>query len=276
MCLRPALWFYCLTFKSCRKMGPGVRPAPCDRAFPCSQCKKKGKSCNPRTHMWKAKKAGGSRWKAKSSMDSRKTSGTGKKALVLGREVQHLTAPHVGQGNDGAWQVTKQTPRMNSPANRKRKFSGTFQNLDASPAQKRQILPKPSNQATTSGLQLGQPKRNNFDMDSYPVVDALTNACLPTSSEIAAPNRRLQTKASRSYIPYHKSEQTHLPDPYGKPPVWASKRQQLCETLPYYRAYMSGGYIHEGVVYAFLIDKEVGKRDVFDEEVVITRWLVVR
>jgi hypothetical protein len=54
--------------------------------------------------------------------------------------------------------------------------------------------------------------------------------------------------------------------------VWATKRQELCETLPYYRAYMSGGYINNGLVRAFLIDKEVRRRDIFDEEIIITRW----
>ncbi|KFY37505.1 hypothetical protein V495_07155 [Pseudogymnoascus sp. VKM F-4514 (FW-929)] len=83
--------------------------------------------------------------------------------------------------------------------------------------------------------------------------------------------RQGRRKAPHTYTPYHKSEQENLPDPYGQPPVWATKRQELCETLPYYRAYMSGGYINNGLVRAFLIDKEVRRRDVFDEEIIITR-----
>jgi hypothetical protein len=65
--------------------------------------------------------------------------------------------------------------------------------------------------------------------------------------------------------------QEDKPSPYGQPPVWADKRQSLCETLPYYKAYMSGAYMHCQVVRAFMVDKEVGPRDKFEEEIMISR-----
>lgn len=69
---------------------------------------------------------------------------------------------------------------------------------------------------------------------------------------------------------YHENVQDGKPDPIGQPEVWAFKRQQLCETLPYYKAYQSGAYTNNGLVHAIMIDKEVSVRDKFDEEIVIT------
>ena len=77
-------------------------------------------------------------------------------------------------------------------------------------------------------------------------------------------------KKSHKVPAYYESFQEGKPDPIGQPEVWASKRQQLCEALPYYNAYQSGAYTHDGIARSILIDKEVSVRDKFDEEVVIT------
>lgn len=69
---------------------------------------------------------------------------------------------------------------------------------------------------------------------------------------------------------YHENVQEGKPDPIGQPEVWAFKRQQLCETLPYYNAYQSGAYTHDGIARSIMIDKEVSIRDQFDDEIVIT------
>ena len=69
---------------------------------------------------------------------------------------------------------------------------------------------------------------------------------------------------------YHVNNQLDKPEPYGQPEVWADKRQQLCETLPYYVAYQSGAYTTSGIVMGQLIDMEVDRRDKFDEQIIIT------
>jgi hypothetical protein len=89
---------------------------------------------------------------------------------------------------------------------------------------------------------------------------------LPFSPITGARKRKSPTK----YLKYHQSAQNDKPDCYGKPPVWADKRQSLCEALPYYKAYMSGAYQQAGVARGFLVDKEVGLRDKFEEEILIT------
>jgi hypothetical protein len=64
------------------------------------------------------------------------------------------------------------------------------------------------------------------------------------------------------------------PEAFGEPPIWANKRQALCKTLPYYRAYQAGAYTSHNLVYGFLYDKEVGARDVFTDQVYIARVYV--
>ena len=79
--------------------------------------------------------------------------------------------------------------------------------------------------------------------------------------------------------------------PFGQPEIWAEvkqpdnssgsyklkvfflfqERQNLCEALPYYRAFQSGSYTNGNLAYGFLLDKDAGERSYMDEEIVITR-----
>lgn len=50
------------------------------------------------------------------------------------------------------------------------------------------------------------------------------------------------------------------------------ERQNLCEALPYYRAYQSAAYTLDSLAYGFLLDKDSsGAPSYMDEEIVITR-----
>jgi hypothetical protein len=83
-------------------------------------------------------------------------------------------------------------------------------------------------------------------------------------------NKKIKTAPHESY--YNSNAQKDKPDPHGRPLVWADKRQQLCETLPYYRAYDSAAYTNNGILYAFMIDQEVGIRDKFTDQIIISKW----
>lgn len=91
--------------------------------------------------------------------------------------------------------------------------------------------------------------------------------------------RRVERKPSKSraprrpaVTPYRVMDvQDNFPEPHGQPPAWGSKRQQLCESLPYYRAYQSGAYSEGGVVKGFMCDKEVGFHDKLTDEILISR-----
>jgi hypothetical protein len=70
---------------------------------------------------------------------------------------------------------------------------------------------------------------------------------------------------------YYGNAQRDKPEPYGQPLVWANKRQPLCDAVTYYNALQSAAYTSGGIVHGFLCDKEVGPRDKFDNEIMITR-----
>lgn len=61
------------------------------------------------------------------------------------------------------------------------------------------------------------------------------------------------------------------PDPSGRPEVWAETRQELCETLHYFRSYHGGGYTSGGLAWGFMFDKSAHARDYIDSTVVISR-----
>lgn len=44
------------------------------------------------------------------------------------------------------------------------------------------------------------------------------------------------------------------PPPPCAPPVWCQTRQELCESLPYFRSYQSGVYHRRGGVFGYLLD----------------------
>ncbi|OQE23857.1 hypothetical protein PENSTE_c008G01386 [Penicillium steckii] len=57
----------------------------------------------------------------------------------------------------------------------------------------------------------------------------------------------------------------------GRPPAWAQTRQDLCETLPWFKTYQGGIYssIEKGCL-GLLLDESCGDRAYIDEEIIIT------
>lgn len=212
------------------------------------------KQAPPTTRPKKRKRAGISKATAKSQGRHAVTTASDKRSNCgpsrFGEISQHLKAPHTFQKGDGSWNILEQTLPATSFDKRKRKYAGASEPTGNFSAKKQHRL-------SASGYSSGE-------------ETVLEDPAGPGQALIRS--KRRPKAAPRAYVPYYQSAQENLPATYGQPPVWASKRQQLCETLPYYRAYMSGGYLHDGLVRGFLIDKEVRERDVFEEEVVITRW----
>ncbi|KAI1392335.1 uncharacterized protein F4822DRAFT_441355 [Hypoxylon trugodes] len=60
------------------------------------------------------------------------------------------------------------------------------------------------------------------------------------------------------------------PTPSGPPPVWSEKRAALNDALPYFKAHQGGMYSTKKVAKGILIDSEVGVRDSFSSQVIIT------
>ena len=61
-----------------------------------------------------------------------------------------------------------------------------------------------------------------------------------------------------------------LPSPQGVPLVWADTRQELCEGLPYFRAYQGGIYFRSSTVFGYLLDSFGAERDFIGSHVVIS------
>jgi len=92
------------------------------------------------------------------------------------------------------------------------------------------------------------------------------------SSKVTVSKVKRSKEAKPKIEVYYVNAQDGKPEPHSQPPVWGDKRQQICETLPYYNAYQGGAYRSEGVLYGFLTDKEVGPRDQFTDQILITSW----
>lgn len=59
--------------------------------------------------------------------------------------------------------------------------------------------------------------------------------------------------------------------PFGKPEVWADRRQQLCETVPYYDSYQSSWYAPKLDARSMLLAKDDSPRSYTDDQIIITR-----
>jgi hypothetical protein len=86
--------------------------------------------------------------------------------------------------------------------------------------------------------------------------------CLPDHQQLQ--NISNQLHAQRNTGP-NKS------NPIGQPEVWAEGRQELCETLHYYRSYQGACYSTGGFVRGFMFDKVAHNRDYLDGNVIISR-----
>ncbi|KAH6697235.1 hypothetical protein F5X68DRAFT_226622 [Plectosphaerella plurivora] len=56
----------------------------------------------------------------------------------------------------------------------------------------------------------------------------------------------------------------------GEPPVWAEKRQALCDALPYFKSHQGSLYTSKLVAKGILIDGELSIRDILTQDVIIT------
>lgn len=104
---------------------------------------------------------------------------------------------------------------------------------------------------------------------SYAVPDAIVNAGLDPGL-----NPKLVQLAHALYHGARAARETpreEKPAPIGRPPVWADERQELCETLPYFRSYQGGCYANAPYVFGFMFDACAEDHDYTDSSIVIAR-----
>lgn len=247
------------------------RTSKCDRKHPCSICTANGSECeqgNLMTYVIFTRRVA-------------QLSKIPRLGLRVDVAAGFTLASHVSQNQDGTWNYAVQTQLCDLQL-KKRKA----EELDAMHARRRSpsefpqtdshfSAPLEANSNIIASLLKGK-KRKADDDDEFkppplnPSPESLGEGVL-TSKAARSLKRRSTVNGNASHVKYHRSMQEDKPAPYGQPPVWADKRQSLCETLPYYRAYQSGAYMHNKIVRAFMADKEVGPRDKFEEEIMICR-----
>ncbi|KAI1408519.1 hypothetical protein F5Y13DRAFT_204698 [Hypoxylon sp. FL1857] len=84
----------------------------------------------------------------------------------------------------------------------------------------------------------------------------------PPASPVGGPEASLRTAIST----HHKDK----PQASGEPPVWSNRRAALNDAVPYYRSHQGSLHTIKNVPQGMLIDAEVGSRDHFGSQVIIT------
>jgi alkylated DNA repair dioxygenase AlkB len=189
------------------------------------------------------------------------------------RDVQH-PAKYVQDAADPPPTSTKRTVR--TP---KRKAQAP--NSDTTPPDKRA---KTSPEAEESPkVDEAQSSRGELTQPSYiatpptEVEDTQAMQLLPVAPadiELAIASREAATAHLRTVVDRlfaHRKLDVVKPEPAGRPEVWADGRQELCESLHYYRSYQGACYCTGGFVRAFMFDKVAHARDYMDSNVVISR-----
>src|SRR6266536_2981833 len=243
----------------------------CDRQSPCSACVNAKSTCLTDGFMTTLKAT-----RNASNFKPRVTTDTNH----VERPLAHFP---VGQNQDGSWFSQFQT----EPANLTSLTEGRKRRAIVAKSSQRSIVEIASDadvdsiEITESEVEkplqsLHGKKRKSEDNDfTLPGNQSFTE--IQDDAEMKPAPKRKALRSSKTVnrsvqkSAYHINVQHNKPEPFGAPPVWADKRQQLCETLPYYRAYQSGAYTSDGVVCGFLCDKEVGVRDKFDDQIMIAR-----
>ncbi|KAH7091369.1 hypothetical protein FB567DRAFT_437105 [Paraphoma chrysanthemicola] len=139
-------------------------------------------------------------------------------------------------------------------------------------------LPSVSFASTHPTLPLSQPYVPPGLVTEVPEQDAESDVTTDDEMECDVPESSSGLDVQREHLHRIARElfarrQSDLPKPApaGRPEVWADGRQELCETLHYFRAYQSASYSTGDFARGFMFDKVAHPRDYMDEEVVISR-----
>ncbi|USP75200.1 hypothetical protein yc1106_02474 [Curvularia clavata] len=113
------------------------------------------------------------------------------------------------------------------------------------------------------------PTRSNYaDSEATIECEDTLNVSVSDSSQLPE-YQQLHTIAQQ--LLDHRNLGPNKPVPVGRPDVWAEGRQELCETLHYYRSYQGACYATGGFVRGFMFDKIAHDRDYVDGNVIISR-----
>ncbi|KAI0138031.1 hypothetical protein F4776DRAFT_72636 [Hypoxylon sp. NC0597] len=97
-----------------------------------------------------------------------------------------------------------------------------------------------------------------------PTKSTGTPAASPTTSPTVP--SKLDAALKKAIATFHEDK----PLPSADPPVWAEVRGALANALPYYKSHQGSLYTKNCIAQGMLVDAEVGSRDRFDSQVIIT------
>ncbi|KAI8938200.1 hypothetical protein NX059_005861 [Plenodomus lindquistii] len=126
--------------------------------------------------------------------------------------------------------------------------------------------------SSPSPLESGPSLAAAIEVDVPPIADSLPTTEIEGALDalvVSDITKELEELLSLSALLTHREKVR--PEPAGAPEVWADGRQELCETLHYYRAYQSACYSTGGFARGFMFDKVAHPRDYTDSHVVISR-----
>ncbi|KAK9388217.1 2OG-Fe(II) oxygenase superfamily-domain-containing protein [Lipomyces mesembrius] len=104
------------------------------------------------------------------------------------------------------------------------------------------------------------PRTPALEMTSYP---APTATAIPISAPVSIPPaERAISDPTPALI--------EKPDPIMPIPMWCDTRQELCESVPFFRSFQSGCYTYNGVALGYLIDGLTVQSDYIGDNVVIS------
>ncbi|KAL7266780.1 hypothetical protein RUND412_010657 [Rhizina undulata] len=119
-----------------------------------------------------------------------------------------------------------------------------------------------------------------------PIPASAANSSSASADLLGTGNRKFPKNPTRRRHTAHKSTraredgiepeptimedvQAGKPPCIGRPPAWCDSRQELCETLPYFRSYQSGCYHQHGLIFGYLLDGFGAPRDYIDGRVIV-------
>ncbi|RPB05055.1 hypothetical protein L873DRAFT_940586 [Choiromyces venosus 120613-1] len=121
--------------------------------------------------------------------------------------------------------------------------------------------------ATLPPLPEASPSRR---LENPSLQDTLATRGRPRKSDVKIKREIKQAKKEKPPLLSSMDLQKDKPPGIRKPEVWCETRQELCESLPYYRSYQAGCYGHNGLVYGYLLDGFASPRDYINSKVVIS------
>ncbi|OTA54703.1 hypothetical protein K449DRAFT_377378 [Hypoxylon sp. EC38] len=101
-----------------------------------------------------------------------------------------------------------------------------------------------------------------------PVPSSTRPAARPAASSATSPAvpSRLEATFRKTVDELHKNK----PEPSAEPPVWAAVKAALNDAVPYFKKHQGSLYTQKLVAQGMLVDAEVGSRDKFLSQVIIT------